>query len=114
MICIVFCLCCCPTGLKSLCFLSLDQTKVSDVGMMLYLQSAPSSLSQLSLNQTSVTEATLAVLPACTPQLRLLSIKHTKVGPSTHTHAPASSVSLFLSFPLCPYLSHALPRSPFK
>ncbi|XP_067107645.1 uncharacterized protein si:ch73-173p19.1 [Osmerus mordax] len=68
------------TGLKSLCFLSLDQTKVSDVGMVLYLQSAPSSLSQLSLNQTSVTEATLAVLPACTPQLRLLSIKHTKVS----------------------------------
>lgn len=44
-----------------------------------YLQSAPSCLSQLSLNQTAVTEATLAVLPTCVPQLRLLSIKQTKV-----------------------------------
>ncbi|XP_047423995.1 uncharacterized protein si:ch73-173p19.1 isoform X2 [Mugil cephalus] len=71
------------TGLKSLCFLSLDQTKVTDAGMVLYLQSAPSCLSQLSLNQTAVTEATLAVLPACVPQLRLLSIKQTKVGDVT-------------------------------
>uniref|UniRef100_A0A667ZRN9 Si:ch73-173p19.1 n=1 Tax=Myripristis murdjan TaxID=586833 RepID=A0A667ZRN9_9TELE len=68
------------TGLKSLCFLSLDQTKVTDAGMVLYLQSAPSCLTQLSLNQTAVTEATLAVLPTCAPQLRLLSIKHTKVS----------------------------------
>ncbi|KAJ8010161.1 hypothetical protein DPEC_G00072110 [Dallia pectoralis] len=67
------------SGLKNLSFLSLDQTKVSDVGMLLYLQSTPSSLTQLSLNHTSVTEATLAVLPACMQQLRLLSIKHTKV-----------------------------------
>lgn len=67
------------TGLKSLCFLSLDQTKVTDTGMVLYLQSAPSCLFQLSLNQTAVTEATLVVLPTCVPQLRLLSIKQTKV-----------------------------------
>ncbi|XP_039983584.1 uncharacterized protein si:ch73-173p19.1 [Xiphias gladius] len=66
-------------GLKSLCFLSLDQTKVTDAGMVLYLQSAPSCLSQLSLNQTAVTEATLVVLPTAVPQLRLLSIKQTKV-----------------------------------
>ncbi|XP_035469679.1 uncharacterized protein si:ch73-173p19.1 isoform X2 [Scophthalmus maximus] len=66
-------------GLKSLCFLSLDQTKVTDAGMVLYLHSAPSCLSQLSLNQTAVTEATLVVLPTCVPQLRLLSIKQTKV-----------------------------------
>lgn len=72
----------CLQGLKSLSFLSLDQTKVSDVGMVLYLQSAPSTLTQLSLNQTSITEATLAALPACVPQLRLLSIKHTKVAHS--------------------------------
>ncbi|CAJ1082552.1 uncharacterized protein si:ch73-173p19.1 [Xyrichtys novacula] len=67
------------TGLKSLGYLSLDQTKVTDAGMVLYLQSAPSCLSQLSLNQTAVTDATLAVLPTCVPQLRLLSIKQTKV-----------------------------------
>lgn len=67
-------------GLKSLSFLSLDQTKVSDVGLVLYLQSAPSTLTQLSLNQTAVTEATLAALPTCIPQLRLLSIKQTMVG----------------------------------
>lgn len=47
--------------------------------MVLYLHSAPSCLSQLSLNQTAVTEATLVVLPSCAPQLRLLSIKQTKV-----------------------------------
>uniref|UniRef100_A0A1A8SI23 Uncharacterized protein n=1 Tax=Nothobranchius rachovii TaxID=451742 RepID=A0A1A8SI23_9TELE len=67
------------TGLKSLCFLSLDQTKVTDAGMLLYLQSAPSCLTQLSLNQTAVTEVTLAALSTCVPQLRLLSIKQTKV-----------------------------------
>ncbi|XP_061877404.1 uncharacterized protein LOC133630110 [Entelurus aequoreus] len=67
------------TGLKSLCFLSLDHTKVTDAGVMLYLQSAPPCLSQLSLNQTAVSEVTLAMLPSCTPQLRLLSIKQTKV-----------------------------------
>ncbi|XP_034023049.1 uncharacterized protein si:ch73-173p19.1 isoform X1 [Thalassophryne amazonica] len=67
------------TGLRNLSFLSLDQTKVTDAGMMLYLQSAPSSLTQLSLNQTAVTEATLAVLPTCVPQLWLLSIKHTMI-----------------------------------
>lgn len=50
--------------------------------MVLYLHSAPSCLSQLSLNQTSVTEATLVVLPGCAPQLRLLSIKQTKVRPA--------------------------------
>ncbi|XP_069552456.1 uncharacterized protein [Brachyistius frenatus] len=79
------------TGLKSLCFLSLDQTKVTDAGMVSYLRSAPSGLSQLSLNQTAVTEATLAVLPACVPQLRLLSIKYTKVKDVT---ALAEMVSL--------------------
>ncbi|KAG5268465.1 hypothetical protein AALO_G00212890 [Alosa alosa] len=68
------------TGLKCLSFLALDQTKVSDCGMVLYLRSAPSSLVQLSLNQTAITEATLAEMPSCTPQLRLLSIKHTKVA----------------------------------
>ncbi|XP_063062726.1 uncharacterized protein si:ch73-173p19.1 isoform X2 [Engraulis encrasicolus] len=68
------------TGLKCLSFLALDQTKISDSGLVLYLRSAPSSLVQLSLNQTAITEATLAELPSCTPQLRLLSIKHTKVA----------------------------------
>ncbi|KAM8881523.1 uncharacterized protein ACB058_001684 isoform 1-T1 [Synchiropus picturatus] len=67
------------TGLKNLCFLSLDQTKVTDAGMVLFLQSAPSCLTQLSLNQTAITESTLAVLPKCVPQLRLLSLRHTKI-----------------------------------
>lgn len=79
------------TGLKSLCFLSLDQTKVSDAGMVLYLQSAPSCLSQLSLNQTAVTEATLEALASCVPQLRVLSIKQTKVS---NVAALAQMVSL--------------------
>lgn len=69
-----------------MCFLSLDHTKVSDVGMLAYLQSAPSCLVQLSLNQTAVTEATLAALPACVPQLRLLSIKQTKVPQMCRNH----------------------------
>lgn len=68
------------TGLKSLCFLSLDQTKVTDSGMVLYLSSAPSCLSQLSLNQTAVTEVTLEALASHVPQLRVLSIKQTKVN----------------------------------
>lgn len=68
------------TGLKSLCFLSLDHTKVTDTGMVLYLRSAPSCLSQLSLNQTAVTEATLEALASYVPQLRVLSIKLTKVS----------------------------------
>lgn len=68
------------TGLKSLCFLSLDQTKVTDNGMVLYLSSAPLCLSQLSLNQTAVTEVTLEALASHVPQLRVLSIKQTKVS----------------------------------
>lgn len=52
--------------------------------MVAYLQSAPSCLSQLSLNQTAVTEATLAVLPQAVPQLRLLNIKQTKVAALRH------------------------------
>ncbi|XP_061093494.1 uncharacterized protein si:ch73-173p19.1 isoform X1 [Conger conger] len=68
------------TGLKSLSFLLLDHTKVSDAGMVKFLRSAPSSLTQLSLNQTGVSELTLAALPVSVPQLRLLSIKHTQVG----------------------------------
>ncbi|CAL8293772.1 unnamed protein product [Lota lota] len=68
------------TGLKSLTFLSLDQTKVSDAGMLPYLCSAPASISQLSLNNTAITEATLAALPTSTPHLRFLSIKQTKVS----------------------------------
>uniref|UniRef100_A0A3Q0SV66 Si:ch73-173p19.1 n=1 Tax=Amphilophus citrinellus TaxID=61819 RepID=A0A3Q0SV66_AMPCI len=82
--------------LKSLCFLSLDQTKVTDAGMVLYLQSAPSCLSQLSLNQTAVTEATLAVLPTSVPQLRLLSIKQTKVKDVTALAAMSSLQTLNL------------------
>lgn len=60
--------------------------------MVAYLQSAPSCLSQLSLNQTAVTEATLAVLPQAVPQLRLLNIKQTKVvAPLGHvSHAKLS------------------------
>ncbi|KAM4606665.1 uncharacterized protein ACJ7VT_016834 [Polymixia lowei] len=84
------------TGLKSLCFLSLDHTKVSDAGMVMYLQSAPSCLTQLSLNQTAVTEATLAALPACVPQLRLLSIKQTKVSDVSALASLSSLQTLYL------------------
>ncbi|KAG1944277.1 uncharacterized protein si:ch73-173p19.1 [Pimephales promelas] len=68
------------TGLRSLTFLALDQTKVSDAGLLMYLQSGSSALCQLSLNQTGITERTLRALPSCVPQLRMLSIKHTKVS----------------------------------
>ncbi|XP_008306425.1 F-box protein At3g58530-like [Cynoglossus semilaevis] len=67
------------TGLRRISSLLLDQTRVTDAGMVMYLQTAPPCLTHLSLNQTAVTEATLVVLPTCVPQLRLLSIKQTKV-----------------------------------
>ncbi|XP_051543477.1 uncharacterized protein LOC127434637 isoform X2 [Myxocyprinus asiaticus] len=67
-------------GLCSLTFLALDQTKVSDTGLLMFLQSGSSVLCQLSLNQTAITESTLAALTTCVPQLRMLSIKHTKVS----------------------------------
>lgn len=66
-------------GLRRISSLLLDQTRVTDAGMVMYLQTAPPCLTHLSLNQTAVTEATLVVLPTCVPQLRLLSIKQTKV-----------------------------------
>ncbi|XP_078393374.1 uncharacterized protein LOC144676983 isoform X1 [Cetorhinus maximus] len=66
-------------GLNSLSHLILDQTKVSDSGMTDYLACAPTSLVHLSLNQTGITEGMLTVLPGTVPQLRLLSIKQTKV-----------------------------------
>ncbi|XP_072324659.1 uncharacterized protein [Scyliorhinus torazame] len=47
--------------------------------MMDYLTGAPASLVHLSLNQTSISEKMLTVLPETVPQLRLLSIKETKV-----------------------------------
>uniref|UniRef100_A0A9J8CTA5 Si:ch73-173p19.1 n=1 Tax=Cyprinus carpio carpio TaxID=630221 RepID=A0A9J8CTA5_CYPCA len=67
-------------GLRSLTFLALDQTKVSDAGLLMYLQSGSLALCQLSLNHTAITENTLRALPTCVPQLRMLSIKYTKVS----------------------------------
>lgn len=65
--------------------LILDHTKVSDAGLQVFLQSSPPALVHLSLNQTAVTEETLTALRVCVPQLRLLSITHTRVT-YTHTH----------------------------
>ncbi|KAF7691733.1 uncharacterized protein si:ch73-173p19.1 isoform X2 [Silurus meridionalis] len=65
--------------LRSLCVLILDHTKVSDAGLLVFLQTCPPALVHLSLNQTAVTEETLTALRVCVPQLRLLSITHTKV-----------------------------------
>ncbi|XP_059833840.1 uncharacterized protein si:ch73-173p19.1 isoform X3 [Hypanus sabinus] len=70
---------CSIKGLRCLSHLVLDQTKVSDSGVMDYLGDAPTSLVHLSLNQTGVSDRVLAVLPSAVPQLRYLSIKHTKV-----------------------------------
>ncbi|MCI4391501.1 hypothetical protein PGIGA_G00135280 [Pangasianodon gigas] len=67
------------TPLRSLCVLILDHTKVSDAGLLVFLQSSPPALVHLSLNQTAVTEETLTALCVCVPQLRLLSITHTRV-----------------------------------
>ncbi|XP_069502090.1 uncharacterized protein [Ambystoma mexicanum] len=66
-------------GLEHVSHLFLDQTKVSDSGMIDYLESAPPCLTQLSLNQTGITEKTLSILPQQVPQLRTLSIKQTQV-----------------------------------
>uniref|UniRef100_A0A8B9KAV3 Si:ch73-173p19.1 n=1 Tax=Astyanax mexicanus TaxID=7994 RepID=A0A8B9KAV3_ASTMX len=68
------------TKLQCLSFLALNKTKVSDAGMLMYLKSAPSTLTQLGLNETAITEATLSELPKCVPQLRLLSIARTQVN----------------------------------
>ncbi|XP_072513103.1 uncharacterized protein [Salminus brasiliensis] len=68
------------TKLQCLSLLALNKTKVSDAGLLVYLKSAPSTLAQLGLNETAITEATLTALPKCVPQLRLLSIARTKVS----------------------------------
>ncbi|XP_075070348.1 uncharacterized protein LOC142159391 [Mixophyes fleayi] len=67
-------------GLKHLSHLVLDQTKVSDSGMSDFLMSACCPLTQLSFNQTAVTERTLSLLVQQTPNLRVLSVKHTEVS----------------------------------
>nr|XP_033788630.1 uncharacterized protein LOC117354776 isoform X2 [Geotrypetes seraphini] len=67
-------------GLSHLSHLVLDQTKVTDAGVIDYLSSAPSCLTQLSLNQTDITDKTLCVLPQQVSRLRVLSIKQTKVS----------------------------------
>ncbi|KAF5901208.1 uncharacterized protein DAT39_009072, partial [Clarias magur] len=67
------------TSLRSLCVLFLDHTKVSDAGVLVFLQSSPPALVHLSLNQTAVTEETLTALPECVPRLRQLSVTHTRV-----------------------------------
>ncbi|XP_060717966.1 uncharacterized protein si:ch73-173p19.1 [Tachysurus vachellii] len=65
--------------LRSLCVLILDQTKVNDAGLLVFLHSSPPALAHLSLNQTAITEETLSALHVCVPQLRQLSITHTRV-----------------------------------
>ncbi|XP_060679919.1 uncharacterized protein si:ch73-173p19.1 isoform X2 [Hemiscyllium ocellatum] len=70
---------CSLKGLKCLSHLVLDQTKVSDSGMMDYLVCAGASLVHLSLNQTGITERTLTVLSRSVQQLRFLSLRQTKV-----------------------------------
>ncbi|XP_032807174.1 uncharacterized protein LOC116940909 isoform X2 [Petromyzon marinus] len=65
--------------LRSLKQLVLDRTRVTDAGLLAYLEQAPPSLVQLSLNQTAVTEATVRELPRTVPQLHGLSVKNTAV-----------------------------------
>ncbi|XP_056409133.1 uncharacterized protein LOC130323574 isoform X2 [Hyla sarda] len=67
-------------GLKHLSHLVLDQTKVSDSGMCDFLLHSNCSLTHLSLNQTAITENTLSLLVQQSPELRVLSVKHTKVS----------------------------------
>lgn len=75
--------------------------------MVLYLQSAPSCLFQLSLNQTAVSEATLVVLPTRVPQLRLLSIKQTKVLQLSQAHLTNYSF-MFVLVVIFLFFSHLL------
>ncbi|KAM3928682.1 uncharacterized protein RB166_006616 isoform 2-T3 [Leptodactylus fuscus] len=67
-------------GLKHLSHLVLDQTKVSDSGLCDFLLNTNCSLTHLSINQTRVTERTLSLLAERSPELRVLSVKHTKVS----------------------------------
>ncbi|XP_044130427.1 uncharacterized protein LOC122923640 isoform X2 [Bufo gargarizans] len=67
-------------GLKHLSHLVLDQTKVSDGGMCDFLLNTDCSLTHLSVNQTAITERTLGILVQRSPELRVLSVKHTQVS----------------------------------
>ncbi|XP_069815659.1 uncharacterized protein [Dendropsophus ebraccatus] len=66
--------------LKHLSHLVLDQTKISDRGMCDFLQNTSCSLTHLSVNQTAITERTLSLLLQRSPELRVLSVKHTQVS----------------------------------
>ncbi|XP_075703702.1 uncharacterized protein LOC142689493 [Rhinoderma darwinii] len=67
-------------GLAHLSHLVLDQTKVNDSGMCDFLFNTSCSLTHLSVNQTAVTERTLSLLVQRSPDLRVLSVKHTQVS----------------------------------
>ncbi|KAI2648845.1 Dynein regulatory complex subunit 6 [Labeo rohita] len=89
-------------GLRSLTFLALDQTKVSDAGLLIYLQAGSSALCQLSLNLTAITENTLRVSDvSALAELRNLQTLHldgTGVRENTlqclATHPSLSALSL--------------------
>ncbi|XP_071988207.1 uncharacterized protein [Engystomops pustulosus] len=67
-------------GLKHLSHLVLDQTKLSDSGVCDFLLNSECSLTHLSVNQTAVSERTLGLLVQRSPELRVLSVKHTQVS----------------------------------
>ncbi|XP_050798418.1 uncharacterized protein LOC127045815 isoform X3 [Gopherus flavomarginatus] len=67
-------------GLPHLSHLALDQTKISDCGMVDFLHSGPSALSHLLLNRTAITESTLRLLPQYAPHLALLSLQQTEIS----------------------------------
>ncbi|KAM8967225.1 uncharacterized protein RCH25_025928 [Pelodytes ibericus] len=69
--------------LEHLSHLALDQTKISDAGMCDFLLQTRCSLTHLSLNQTAVSELTLNLLSHRTPDLRVLSVKHTQISDVT-------------------------------
>lgn len=65
--------------MKSLVWLNLEQTGVTDSGVIQYLQTCPTQLLNLILNRTAVSQAIFPHIHQCANQLKSLSLEDTKV-----------------------------------
>lgn len=66
--------------MQGLTVLNLEQTAVTDAGVIQFLQSCPGNLHHLVLNRTSVTQAIFPHICQCAAQLKSLSLEDTKVN----------------------------------
>ena len=65
--------------MQCLVFLNLEQTGVTDAGVIQYLQTRPANLLHLILNRTCITQAIFPHIQECANQLKSLSLEDTKV-----------------------------------